>query len=363
MPEQNQQYLNQEGLTALWEKIRNRDAQLSAAVSAISTAVSSTVPDLSVSGLGGVSGVLGISGGGLGVTAWNAARDAQHLDVYTKSEVDSLLNGKVEVVASLPASGEPGKIYYVGPTGTGDDKYDEYIWDSTNNTFIHVGEHSIDLSDYVNTVSVTGAGNAITTTAKSGNTLTLGKDQTFVLSSDYTATIGGMTTAYTTEIHKVITAISQSSGTITSIGQTQLGVSDIDGLDTITGNIEDEIQYISGAVSSLEEQGDEFTEAIESLNNRMTSAEDEIINLNSAIDLLNGRIEDLEEFQEEVTDAFTAMNITFTSNPWETITAVTSQSGQLQFGTATIPSIPITAIENLNDSWIPAPTSNAGEGE
>lgn len=357
MPEQNQQYLNQEGLIALWEKIRNRDAQLSAAVSAISTAVSSTVPNLSVSGIGGVSGTLGLSAGGLGVTAWDAARDAQHLDVYTRDEVDSQLNGKVEVVASLPASGESGKIYYVGPTGTGDDKYDEYIWDSTNNTFIHVGEHSIDLSDYINTISLTGTGNAVTTTAKSGNTLTLGKDQTFVLSSDYTATIGGMTTAHTADTHKVITAISQSSGTITSIGQKQLGVSDIDGLETITGDIESDIQYLSGAVSSLEEQGDEFTEAIETLNNRMTSAETDISGLDTALDLLNGRIED---FQEEVTSAFTAMDMTFTSNPWETITAVTSESGKLTIATATIPSIPITAIEHLNDSWEPA---NGGEGE
>jgi hypothetical protein len=325
MPEQNQQYLNKEGLTALWEKIRNRDAQLSASISAVQTAVSSTVPNLSVSGIGGVSGTLGLSAGGLGVTAWDAARDAQHLDVYTRGEVDSLFSADVVIKTESewesyqPTSADLHTIFYVGPIAdvSGVDKYDEYIVHQNGSSFekLRVGEHSIDLSDYINTISLTGSGNAVTTTAKSGNTLTLGKDQTFVLSSDYTATIG---------------------------------------------DIESDIQYLSGAVSSLEEQGDEFTEAIESLNNRMTSAETDISGLDTALDLLNGRIENLEDFQEEVTDAFTAMNMTFTSNPWETITAVTSVSGKLSIATATIPSIPLTAIEHLNDSWTPA---NGGEGE
>jgi hypothetical protein len=71
-------------------------------------------------------------------------------DYYTKDEVDSLMDGKVVVLTELPASGNAGTIYYIGPNPSvsGDDKYEEYIWDSTNEEFIQVGEHSLDLSGY-----------------------------------------------------------------------------------------------------------------------------------------------------------------------------------------------------------------------
>ena len=70
-------------------------------------------------------------------------------DAYTKTETDTLLNGKVQVVATLPASGSTGTVYYVGPSGSGADQYEEYIWDATNSQFIKVGEKSVDLSDYL----------------------------------------------------------------------------------------------------------------------------------------------------------------------------------------------------------------------
>lgn len=66
-------------------------------------------------------------------------------ETYNKEEVEALLNGKIVVLPELPEQGESGIIYYIGPTGTGDDKYDEYIW---NNEWIQVGEHSINLSGY-----------------------------------------------------------------------------------------------------------------------------------------------------------------------------------------------------------------------
>ena len=84
-------------------------------------------------------------------TETNTASDAyikNKPDIYTKSEVDTLLNGKIVVVEQLPATGDSSKIYYVGPNTSvsGDDKYDEYLW--YENDWLHVGEHSIDLSDY-----------------------------------------------------------------------------------------------------------------------------------------------------------------------------------------------------------------------
>ena len=116
-----------------------------------------------------VSGTLPVAQGGTGATTAATART--NLDVYSKSETDSLLNGKVEVVTALPATGTPGVIYYVGPTGSGADQYEEYIWDSANSQFIKVGDKSVDLSNYVNTLSTSGTGSVVTSISKSGNTL------------------------------------------------------------------------------------------------------------------------------------------------------------------------------------------------
>ena len=118
-----------------------------------------------------VSGTLPVANGGTGSTTAAGART--NLSVYSKSEVDSLMSGRIEVVTALPSTGQSGIIYYVGPTGSGADKYDEYIW--TGSAFIKVGEHSLDLSNYVNTVTTSGSGSVVTGVSKSGNTVTVTK--------------------------------------------------------------------------------------------------------------------------------------------------------------------------------------------
>lgn len=361
MPGENEQrYLNQSGLSALWDKIRARDIALSGEISAISTAVSSSITDLTKQGIGGVSGILGISGGGLGVSSFADARGSAYLDVYSKGEVDTLFNGQVVIVTKLPETGESGKIYYVGPNSSvsGEDKYDEYIWDATNSQFIKVGEHSIDLSDYINTVTVTGAGNAITTMSKSDNTLTLGKDETFVLSSDFNSTIAGMTTSYDADTHKVITAISQASGTITAIGQKQLGTSDIYGLDILTGNIESDIQYVSGAVTTLDNcLTAAETGVIDTLNSRINNVTADVSTISSTLNTLNSRVNTLSG---EVTAAFDNLNYTSAFNGWQTIVGITSTSGKLAFSAADIPAITQQDIEDLDDGREPV-SNNEGE--
>ena len=118
-----------------------------------------------------VSGQLPVANGGTGSNTAAGART--NLSVYSKSEIDSLMSGRVEIVTELPATGKSGITYYVGPTGSGADKYDEYIW--TGSAFLKVGEHSLDLSNYVNTVATSGSGSVVTGVSKSGNTVTVTK--------------------------------------------------------------------------------------------------------------------------------------------------------------------------------------------
>lgn len=134
----------------------------------LGTASTTTTRDWSGDTTIPVDGTLAIGNGGTGATT--AANARTNLSVYSKSEVDSMLTGRISVVASLPATGEPGVIYFVGPTGSGSDQYEEYIWDGS--AFIKVGEKSLDLSNYVNTLSSSGSGSVVTSLSKSGNTLT-----------------------------------------------------------------------------------------------------------------------------------------------------------------------------------------------
>lgn len=134
----------------------------------LGTASTSTTRDWSGDTTIPVDGQLKVANGGTGSSTAAGART--NLDVYSKSEVDSMLTGRISIVTSLPATGEAGVIYFVGPTGSGSDKYEEYVWDGS--AFVKVGEKSLDLSNYVNTLTTTGSGNAITAISKSGNTIT-----------------------------------------------------------------------------------------------------------------------------------------------------------------------------------------------
>ena len=75
-------------------------------------------------------------------------------ETYSKQEVDSLLSNfsGFVVVSTLPETGDATKIYLVGPSGSMQDKYEEYIY--SNNTWTKIGDTGIDLTGYVKTTSL-----------------------------------------------------------------------------------------------------------------------------------------------------------------------------------------------------------------
>lgn len=70
-------------------------------------------------------------------------------DYYTKEEINEMLSHQsgFTVVSELPTTGEPTKIYLVGPTGSGSDQYEEYIY--ADDTWVKIGDTTMDLSGYV----------------------------------------------------------------------------------------------------------------------------------------------------------------------------------------------------------------------
>ncbi len=225
-------YLDLNGLSTFWAKIKTHVSSRIAAITNTNTGspgkgktltalsqsdgkVSATFEDIAISATQIASGSVPVSRGGTGGTDASSART--NLDVYSKAESEALARGKVQVVTELPETGTAGTIYYVGPTGTGEDKYEEYIWDADSSAFVKVGEPSIDLSEYVKTVTQTSTGNYVTAITKSGNTLTVSRSTLPAASSatpkmDGTAAVGtGTTWARADHVHPTDTSRASAS--------------------------------------------------------------------------------------------------------------------------------------------------------
>ena len=124
----------------------------------------------------------GTSGSG-----WTNISKASFLsDYYTKGQVDNLIGAidqfHYEIAASTSAVTNPQSnvLYLIGPTGSGSDKYEEYVY--ANNTWTKIGDTSIDLSNYVQSsaiktltlkVGTTTIGNAYDPLGGSNQTLTI----------------------------------------------------------------------------------------------------------------------------------------------------------------------------------------------
>lgn len=89
-------------------------------------------------------------------------------ETYTKSEVEALIGAiqqfHYEIYPTLPATGESNVLYLIGPTGTGVDKYEEYVYAS--GSFVKIGDTSIDLSGYVTTQALNAALTDYTTSSE-----------------------------------------------------------------------------------------------------------------------------------------------------------------------------------------------------
>ena len=119
---------------------------------------------------------------------------------YTKTEVNGLIAAidqfRYEIAASTSAviNPQPNVLYLIGPTGSGSDKYEEYVYPDSTTGWVKIGDTTIDLSGYVNSVVASGSGNYVSGFTKSGNTLTLAMGTLpTALKNPYALTFGNKT--------------------------------------------------------------------------------------------------------------------------------------------------------------------------
>lgn len=96
-------------------------------------------------------------------------------ETYTKTEVQGLIAAinqfHYEIYPSASAVTNPqgNVLYLIGPTGTGNDKYEEYVY--ANNTWVKIGDTSIDLSGYITTQALNAALASYSTTSQMNNAI------------------------------------------------------------------------------------------------------------------------------------------------------------------------------------------------
>lgn len=130
-------------VSILWDDVQNKQDELTAGdnISIINNVISST---------GGGSTYTA----GDGITILNDVISALRnpTNTYTKAEVDELISGvaglRMEVVTTLPTTGENGVIYLIERAGGG---YEQWVYTQTDG-WIDLGGEDIDLSGYLKTV-------------------------------------------------------------------------------------------------------------------------------------------------------------------------------------------------------------------
>lgn len=97
-------------------------------------------------------------------------------DYYTKDEINQMFSEQsgYTVVSTLPTTGDPTKIYLVGPTGSGADQYEEYVY--TDDNWVKIGDTSMDLSGYVTDTELGTALAAKQDTLTAGTGIAIGTD-------------------------------------------------------------------------------------------------------------------------------------------------------------------------------------------
>lgn len=104
---------------------------------------------------------------------WNAKVDKSVNDLvnyylksetYTRTEVNALIGAiqrfHYEIYASLQEVTSPATnvLYLIGPTGSGSDKYEEYVYSTE---FVKIGDTSIDLADYATKAELSQLGQEV----------------------------------------------------------------------------------------------------------------------------------------------------------------------------------------------------------
>lgn len=114
---------------------------------------------------------------------------------YNKTEIEGLMgafiNFHYEIYASRASVSEPedNVLYLIGPSGQGDDKYEEYVYPDETTGWVKIGDTTLDLSGYVTGVTFNGS----EATVSNGTVSISESDPVFASSVAYSITSADIT--------------------------------------------------------------------------------------------------------------------------------------------------------------------------
>lgn len=77
-------------------------------------------------------------------------QDADDVQAAINAALGEVTGIDIQVVETLPTTGEKGVIYLVAHSHSGsDDSYDEYVWIESSSSYEKIGNTDVDLSEYV----------------------------------------------------------------------------------------------------------------------------------------------------------------------------------------------------------------------
>lgn len=170
------------------------------------------------------------AGDNISISAQNVI-SADLSDYYTQTEVNNLIgsltSARIEVVQSLPATGEENVIYLVpkSPAGESGNIYDEYVY--ANNNFELIGDTDIDLSDYVTTTQMNTALAGKQDTLTAGNNIAI--ENGVISATDTTYTAGSGISITNNEISTNLT----KNDILTALGYEEIEMSMTDDAGTV----------------------------------------------------------------------------------------------------------------------------------
>ena len=197
-------------------------------------------------------------------------------ETYNKTEVENLVGAILqfhyEIAQSTASVSNPESnvLYLIGPTGSGDDKYEEYIYPNSTAGWTKIGDTSLDLSGYVTTSALNSTLSSYVTTSALSTALT-----SYVTTSVLNTTLANYLTSESDPIFSASVAASITAADISAWNAKQDALS----FDSIPMASSSNLVNSSGIYDYVTEIELVAAAALNDLNDRMIDVETSVNNM------------------------------------------------------------------------------------
>ena len=197
-------------------------------------------------------------------------------ETYNKTEVDTLVGAilqfhyEIAESTSAVSSPESNVLYLIGPTGSGSDQYEEYVYPDSSAGWTKIGDTTIDLTGYVTTSALNSMLSSYVTTSALSTALT-----SYVTTSVLNTTLASYLTSESDPIFSASAAASITAADISAWNAKQDALV-FDSVPTVSSSNLVNSSVIYDYVTEIELV---TAAALNDLNDRMIDVETSVSNI------------------------------------------------------------------------------------